>query len=419
MADVWQFDEGVSRSVSPENSTGAKGAGGMATDGTGAGPASDLGRGWKVSPSIILADGATVTLADLEGSGVIEHIWLTTDHSDLRRLVLSMHWDDQPGPSVEVPLGDFFCTGWPGEVALLSSEMIVVAPACGLNSYWPMPFRRRARITLRNLTGHDVPVYYQVSYVLRDLPGEVGYLHATWRRSNPLGLPAVHTVADGISGRGRYVGTYLAIEPRAPGWWGEGELKFYLDGDQEFPTICGTGTEDYFGGAWNFDIRGQYVRYATPHLGMHQVSPPDEVYQPGQRFGMYRWHTRDPIRFDTDLRVTIQALGWGPDGRYLPLVDADIATTALWYQSEPRAPGNPLPTDALPTTRRAPRPPVRTPKSGLVARLRSVLTPTNRNDWVDNESRGIFRASERLGAPDERPAPPYCRIDPPDGDAQD
>ena len=150
MTEVWRLDEGVSRSVSAENFTGGKGMGGTATDGTGAGPAAGLGRGWKVSPSIILRDGETATLADLDGPGVIEHLWLTTDHSDLRRLVLSMRWDDEPGPSVEVPLGDFFCTGWPGEVALLSSEMIVVAPACGLNSYWPMPFRRRARITLRD-----------------------------------------------------------------------------------------------------------------------------------------------------------------------------------------------------------------------------------------------------------------------------
>jgi hypothetical protein len=146
----------------------------------------------------------------------------------------------------------------------------------------------------------------------------------------------VHTIVDGIRGRGRYVGTYLAITPNAPGWWGEGEIKFHLDGDDEFPTICGTGTEDYFGGAWNFDLDGAYRDYSSPYLGLHQVLPHDEIYTPQQRFGMYRWHVRDPIRFHEELRVTLQALGWQDGGRYLPLADADIATTAWWYQERGR-----------------------------------------------------------------------------------
>lgn len=328
--------------MSPENFTAAKGAGGMATEGTGAAAARELGRGWKVSPSIDLAAGATATLADIVGPAVIRHFWLTTDRGLLRRMVLRMYWDDESEPSVEVPLGDFFCNGW-GELALLTSELVVVAPAGGLNSYWPMPFRRRGRVTLENLANHGVPVYYQVSYVEQELPESTGYLHAAWRRSSPLGHPAVHTIVDGIRGHGRYVGTYLAIEPGHPGWWGEGELKFYLDGDGEFPTICGTGTEDYFGGAWNFDMAGHYVPYSTPYLGLHQVLPPDQIYRPDQRMGMYRWHVRDPICFDRDLRATIQALGWQSGGRYLPLERADIATTAWWYQTEPHAPGAPLP----------------------------------------------------------------------------
>jgi Protein of unknown function (DUF2961) len=284
--------------------------------------------------------------------------------------VLRMYWDDEQTPSVEVPLGDFFCNGWGGELALVSSEQVVVAPAGGLNSYWPMPFRGRARISLENVSGHGVPVYYQVDYLLRELPEHAAYLHAAWRRSGPLGLPAVHTVLDGVRGRGRYVGTYLAIEPGDPGWWGEGELKFYLDGDDEFPTICGTGTEDYFGGAWNFDQGGRYVRYSTPYLGLHQVLPPDQIYRPNQRFGMYRWHVPDPIHFDSDLRVTIQALGWKSGRRYLPLERADIATTALWYQSEPHAPRDRLATDRLGTA------PMRLPApspTGLLAQLRTLL----------------------------------------------
>lgn len=370
MAEMWELDGGESRSASPENPTGRKGAGGMATEGTGAAAASALGRGWKVSPSIHLDHGATATLADIEGPGVIRHIWLTTDRHRLRGMVLRMYWDDEQTPSVEVPLGDFFCNGWGGELALVSSEQVVVAPAGGLNSYWPMPFRGRARISLENVSGHGVPVYYQVDYLLRELPEHAAYLHAAWRRSNPLGMPAVHTVLDGVRGSGRYVGTYLAIEPGDPGWWGEGELKFYLDGDDEFPTICGTGTEDYFGGAWNFDQGGRYVRYSTPYLGLHQVLPPDQIYRPYQRFGMYRWHVPDPIHFDSDLRVTIQALGWKTGRRYLPLQRADIASTALWYQGEPHAPRERLATDRLGTA------PMRLPApspAGLLAQLGTLL----------------------------------------------
>jgi hypothetical protein len=364
MGEIWRLEQGVTRSVSPENFSGAPGAGGMATTGTGAGAARELGQGWKVSPSIDLPAGVTATLADVAGPAVIRHLWLTTDRGSLRALVLRMYWDAEPEPSVEVPLGDFFCNGW-DDLALVGSEMIVVAPAGGLNSYWPMPFRRHARITLENRGGHGVPVYYQITYSEQDLPASTGYLHATFRRSAPLGAPAVHTIVREIRGQGHYVGTYLAIEPGAAGWWGEGELKFFLDGDGEFPTICGTGTEDYFGGAWNFDVNGRYFPYSTAFLGLVQVLPPEQIYQPDQRFGAYRWHVPDPIRFERDLRVSVQALGWRSLGRYRPLENADIATTALWYQTEPHVPHDPLPDLAV--SRRAPV------RGGRPARLRSLL----------------------------------------------
>lgn len=334
MADeIWRLDNARTRSVSAENPTGALGAGGRASTGTGAGAARDLGVGWKISPSIELPPGHTATLMDVRGPGILRHLWLTTDRAMLTSLLLSLYWDEEPVPSIQVPLGDFFANGW-DELALLSSDMIVVAPAGGLNSYWPMPFRARARLTLHNRGDRTVPVYYQATYTEEDVPESAGYLHAQWRRSHPLGDPAVHTIVDGVRGRGRYVGTYLAIRPGAPDWWGEGELKFYLDGDTEFPTICGTGTEDYFGGAWNFDLDARYRAYTSPYLGLHQVLPPEQIYRADQRLGMYRWHVRDPICFDAELRVTMQGLGWQPGHhRYLPLVDADIRTTALWYQT--------------------------------------------------------------------------------------
>jgi hypothetical protein len=175
------------------------------------------------------------------------------------------------------------------------------------------------------------------------VPDDVAYFHAHWRRSNPLGYKQVHTLLDGVKGKGHYVGTYLAWQTNNTGWWGEGEIKCYLDGDNEFPTICGTGTEDYFGGAWNFEHpKGEYGVYSTAFLGLPQVIKPAGLYRSQPRFGMYRWHIMDPIRFEKDLRVTIQALGWRSGGRYLPLQD-DIASVAFWYQREPHVPYVPLP----------------------------------------------------------------------------
>jgi len=325
---------GKSRSVSPENSSGAKGAGGAASDGTGAHAARELGRGWKVSPSIDIAAGAKVTLADIEGPGVIRHLWLTTHPDHWRSMVLRFFWDDAASPAVAVPLGDFFCQGW-GEYAHVNSLPVAVNPFAGFNCYWEMPYRSRARIVMENLGDSNAVLFYQVDFELTEVDEQAAYLHANWRRSSPLPEREVHTLLDRASGPGHYVGTYLAWGSNSNGWWGEGEMKFYLDGDDELPTICGTGTEDYFGGAWGFDVPSKgYCSYTTPFLGLPQILRPDGQYRSQQRFGMYRWHLPDPIRFDTDIRVTVQALGWRSGGRYLPLRD-DIASTAWWYAADP------------------------------------------------------------------------------------
>jgi hypothetical protein len=181
-----------------------------------------------------------------------------------------------------------------------------------------------------------------VDYTLTDVGDDLAYFHAQFRRANPLPYMQPYTILDGVRGRGQYAGTAMAWGVNNNGWWGEGEIKFYIDGDKEFPTICGTGTEDYFGGAYNWDVDGQYVPYSTPFMGMHQVIRPDGLYKAQQRFSMYRWHIMDPIRFETDLRVTIQALGWRDGRRYLPLQD-DIASVAYWYQALPTAPFPALP----------------------------------------------------------------------------
>jgi hypothetical protein len=347
LGNIHLLSSAKTRSISAENFAGEKGKAGMATEGTGAKCAVDLGQGWKVSPSINIGARELVTLAEIEGPGVIQHVWNTVHPQWWRRLVLRIYWDGEETPSVETPLGDFFCNGW-CQRCNVSSLPIAVNPAGGFNSYWPMPFRKSARVTLENLGDDAINGYYfQITYALTEVPAASAYLHAQWRRNNPLPYGEVHTLLDGVQGRGHYVGTYLAWGVNNNGWWGEGEIKFYLDGDREFPTIAGTGTEDYFGGAWNFEHpKGEYGVFSTPFLGMPQVLRPDGLYQSQQRFGMYRWHVMDPIRFDEDLRVTIQALGWraAMDGRrrYLPLQD-DISSTAYWYQAEPHAPFPALP----------------------------------------------------------------------------
>jgi hypothetical protein len=330
------------RSISPENFSGAKGEGGMATEGTGASCARDLGQGWKVSPSVRIQPGETFVMADIQGQGAIQQIWMTPT-GNWRYSILRIYWDDQEQPSVECPVGDFFAMGW-GQYAPLSSLAVCVNPGSAFNCYWEMPFRRRCRMTMTNVADEAMVLYYQVNYTLTEVPADAAYFHAQFRRVNPLPYKEVYTILDGVEGQGHFVGTYMAWGVNNSGWWGEGEIKFYLDGDKAFPTICGTGTEDYFCGSYNFENREtrQYQEFTTPYAGLHQVLRPDGVYRSQQRFGLYRWHITDPIRFQRDLRVTIQALGWRSYGRYLPMQD-DIASVAYWYQRLPTAPFPELP----------------------------------------------------------------------------
>ncbi len=351
LGNLSRLSNARTRSISAENLNGAKGAGGMATDGISAFAARELGQGWKINPCIAIDGGATATLAEIDGPGAIQHIWMTTFPRYWRSLLLRFYWDGEETPSVEVPLGDFFCNGW-GVHSYVDSQPVAVNPAGAFNSYWEMPFRQRARITVENLSPDKCELFFfQISYTLTEVPDDCAYFHAQWRRSNPVPYREVHTLLDGVKGEGQYVGTYLAWGANNNGWWGEGEIKFYLDGDSDWPTICGTGTEDYFGGAWCFveDLSKDpktYKTYSTAFLGFHQWVQPDGGWNSQTRFGLYRWHVMDPIRFERDLRVTIQALGWRSvlEGkmRYLALQD-DIASTSFWYQTEPHAPFPPTP----------------------------------------------------------------------------
>lgn len=341
LGNLARLSSARTRSISAENFTGEKGKGGMATEGTGASRAGDLGPGWKISPSVRIGPGETFELADIREPGAIQHIWMTPT-GPWRFSILRIYWDDCEVPSVECPVGDFFACGW-GKFAQVSSLPVCVNPGSAFNCYWEMPFRKRCRMTMTNLGDEAMTLYYQIDYTLTEVPDDVAYFHAQFRRVNPLPYKEVYTILDGVKGRGHYVGTYMAWGVNNTGWWGEGEIKFYLDGD-EYPTICGTGTEDYFCGSYNFENREtrQYQEFTTPYSGLPQVIRPDGLYQSQQRFGLYRWHIMDPIRFEQDLRVTIQALGWRSGGRYLPLQD-DIASVAYWYQTLPPAAFPPLP----------------------------------------------------------------------------
>ena len=327
LSNVARVTRGKSRSISAENPTGEK-AGGAREVCDENNCASMLGTGWKVKPCIDLPPNSRTTLADIEGPGAIRHIWITVTEKAYRDCILRMWWDGEDTPSVEVPLGDLFCNGHAMRVNI-NSIPIAVNPSGGFNSYWPMPFKKSALIEIENESNENIGgFFYQIDFELDDVPDDIAYFHAHWRRAiTPIESPA-HVIADGIKGKGQYVGTYLAWTQLANGWWGEGEIKFYIDGDIEYPTICGTGTEDYFGGAWGFGDT-----FSTAFLGypLH-----DKVDGQVPKHGLYRWHVPDPIRFESDLKVTIQALGWWPNSKFQPLQD-DIASVAYWSQIEPHA----------------------------------------------------------------------------------
>ena len=312
LKDVWMHGGEESRAITPENITGEKGHAAMS--------ASHLGVGRKGSCCVPLESGETITLADIEGPGIIRHIWMTVPDKTaagsfvMRDLVLRFYWDDEETPSVECPVGDFFCNGF-GERAIVNSMPICVNPTGGMNCYFEMPFRKHAKVTLTSEhPGFIKYIFYTFNYALTDVPDDAMYFHARFNRERSTRRGVDYTVLDGVRGKGYYVGTYMALCALERYWWGEGEMKFFLDGDEEFPTVTSTGAEDYFGGAWAFLDR-----------------PPHAL----PRHGLYRWHLPDPISFKEDLRVTFQDLG--NDDIKLYEREDDISTVAYWYQSEPHA----------------------------------------------------------------------------------
>lgn len=323
--------------ISPENFTGEPGKAAMAIPGNprvrnvnnASVAAGELGQGWKVNPYIHVGPGETFTLADVQGSGTVQHIWMTLT-GIWSCSILRIYWDDEKEPSVEVPAAHFFCQGW-DTYAHVNSAAVCVNPGSAFNCYWPMPFRKHFRMTLQNIGDKEMIAYYFIDCELGDVPLDQAYFHAQYRHT-PSNETSDFTILDGVHGRGHYVGTYLAWSVHNDGWWGEGEAKFFIDDDDKFPTVCSTGLEDYFCGSYNFDRDGKYTIFNTPYAGLCQVLPADQIYKSGQKFGLYRWHIVDPIRFTKKLKVTVQDLGWRDGGCYLAQ-HSEIGATSFWYQT--------------------------------------------------------------------------------------
>lgn len=296
---LYEIPEGVeTRWASPENPKGEKGRGAQAAGGR------------KGSPTIAIKAGASAVLAEAQNSsGMVRRIWMTIPDRGpqmLRALRLDMYWDGATNPAVSAPLGDFFGVGL-GQMATFESALFSNPEGRSFNSVVPMPFKTGMRIVMTNESGKDLPeLFYDVDYTLGDKhPANVLYFHAHWRRENPTTVQRDYEILPRVEGRGRYLGTNIGVivdqKTYFNTWWGEGEIKIYLDGDTQFPTIAGTGTEDYIGTAWG---QGKYA-----HL--YQGSPVAD--EETKRWCFYRYHIVDPVYFRRDLRITMQQIGYLAD----------------------------------------------------------------------------------------------------------
>ena len=289
-----------SRSISFENPRGERGRGGTAA------------KGRKGSPSRVVAPGEKITLADIEGPGRLGHIWMTfppAEPEQMRAVALEVFYDGLSEPSISVPCLDFF--GLPhGRPAEYTSALTCVPEGKGFNAYFPMPFHKRLRMELTNGSPAPIVFYYQIDYTLEELASDIGYLHVSFRRENPTTLKRDFVIAEGLRGPGRFLGSAIGIRVLHDdmSWYGEGEFKVFRDGDDEHPTICGTGLEDYVGSAWGMG------KHTSPYAGV-----PTNVVSPKQKsllgpvpdfVGFYRWHLPDPIIFHESFSATIQQIGF-------------------------------------------------------------------------------------------------------------
>ena len=320
--DPYLLDTGLrSRSISFENPTGAPGQGGQA--------ASQLGATRKGAPNRGFKPGETVDLANITGSGTIRHIWMTISDREpatFRSFVIRAYWDGQEHPSIECPLGDFFGFAH-GKVESYQSAVHSLGRNAGMNIWLPMPFTKSAHVTLTNETDKAVTIYYQLDYTIDDAhPADVGRLHVLFDRQNPTTKLEDMELLPERKGKGRFVGALVGVRALSGDWWGEGEIKVYMDGDQEFPTICGTGTEDWVGLSYGLQ--------QTPFL-YHGANLSE-----GRFHSFYRWHLPDPIAWRDQCRITIQQIAWHNG---LAETQDDWSTATFWYEPVPSAPLPTLP----------------------------------------------------------------------------
>lgn len=304
----------------------------------------------KLSPCLSVAAGDTVTLCDTDGPGMITHMWFTgyTGHS----FILRIYWDNAEYPSVEAPLSAFFGIAYDetpadrdGHYPALNSALMMVAPSKGYNSYFAMPFHKHCRITMENRSDQSKTLFYMITGWHGELPGEIGYFHATYRQEHPVCKGRSYVVLDGVSGKGRFIGvTFSAGMNGNNGVWVEGEAKMYIDGEQ-YPSLNYTGTEDYFCGSYAFGndaVLHKYQTFNGAYVGMYAIlGNTTELYNVQQRFMLYRWHVPDEINFTESFKFTIDNLGWPDVKRY-----DDYTSTAYWYLDHPAAVPFELPSDS-------------------------------------------------------------------------
>lgn len=337
---LFRIPAGVhSRSISFENPFGLAGQGGRV--------ASPLGQGRKGAPARMIGPGETLEIASMQGPGIIRHIWMVTyDVVDtLRGLVIRAYWEGQEHASIEAPLGDFFGFAH-GHSPPYSSAVHSVGAKLALNIWLPMPFFSQARLTITNDLPIAVPLFFQIDYTIGDeLDRDLGHLHALFRRESPTTAGRDYEIVPQRSGRGRYLGAVIGVRPTNPNWWGEGEARIYLDGDDPFPTIAGTGAEDYVGLSWGLQ------QTPFPYHGASLVTKGRTDTGP---VSMYRWHLNDPIYWSTSIRVVIQQIGIEVDPQNVPRSlegylgclrerQDDWCSCAFWYEPVPSSRLPPLP----------------------------------------------------------------------------
>ena len=294
MEPLYTIDEdATTRWASHENPTAEKGKGGTSNEGA------------KGAPYVLIGSNQQHTLLDVEGAGIIHRIWLTVDDlyhlpEEWRCIKIEMFWDGSETPAVSAPLEDFFCQPLGRNIAM-ENALFASPEGRSAECFIPMPFRTGARIVITNESKtRDHRIFFDINFSsMNEIDDDALYFHAHWRREAPTTLGEDFAVMPKVSGKGRFLGCNIGLvrDQRYLGWWGEGEVKIFLDGDTKFPSLCGTGTEDYIGTGWGQNF------FVNQYTGSHLVDEEKGLN------GFYRFHIPDPVQFRQDCKVTLQQLG--------------------------------------------------------------------------------------------------------------